>query len=89
MIRMILLVLFLALPAFAQSSGGGGKLPGVTVTDTPTTGEVLTATGTTAASWQAASGASRWPAPFREGSRGWDHWPPCGTLGSLPASRSR
>ena len=34
-----------------QVSGGGSTLDGVTVTGTPTTGEVLTATSGTAADW--------------------------------------
>lgn len=43
----------------ALVSGGGGGIPGITVSGTPSAGQVLTATSASAANWQAA--ASGWP----------------------------
>lgn len=39
-------------------SSSGGGIPGVTVSGTPASGEVLTATSTSAATWQAAAGGA-------------------------------
>lgn len=48
---------------YAQPSGGGG-IPGVTVTGTPSSGQVLTATSSSAAHWQAPGASSGFTQAF-------------------------
>jgi hypothetical protein len=61
-------VMFVALCANAQGlyfyGGGGGGINGVTVTGTPSSGQVPTATSSTAATWQTPSGGGGLSFPF-------------------------